>query len=58
MTAVHGNTVNLSGRVFFANDPGSLAAEVTTVANLATGEITWTFGGAFVFQGTGTVVHV
>jgi hypothetical protein len=49
--------VLLSGAVFFANEPPSLGAEVTTVANLSTGRIKWTFAG-FEFTGTGTVVRV
>lgn len=52
----HGK-VQLKGHVFLANDPASLAAEVTTVANLSTGRIKWTFAG-FEFTGKGTVVLV
>jgi hypothetical protein len=49
--------VRLSGTVFFANEPPSLAAEVTTVADLTSGRIKWTFGG-FEFTGRGTVVRI
>jgi hypothetical protein len=43
--------------VFFANEPPSLAAEVTTVADLTSGRIKWTFAG-FEFKGRGTVVRI
>jgi hypothetical protein len=53
--SVRRNRIRLTGKVLFANDASSLDVVVTTGANLATGEITWTFG-TFVFEGTGTVI--
>ena len=53
--SVHEGKVKLRGTVLFANDPTSLAAPVTTKANLDTGKITFDFAG-FVFKGTGIVV--
>jgi len=62
--SVHGHSVELSGNVLLANNPANLAAEIRTVADLSTGEITWSLTrqpgqppGGGVFQGTGTVVH-
>ena len=61
--SVHGHMVSLSGNVLLSNTPAFLGSEVTTEANFATGEITWTFalpagGPVFVLTGTGVVAHV
>jgi len=48
--------VTLSGNITFSNDPANLGVPVTYLANSATGEIIFDFGG-FVFTGTGQV-HV
>lgn len=48
--------VFLAGTVLFANDPTSLDVPITTVANLSTGVVVWTFG-SFEFRGPGTVVR-
>ena len=54
--SVDGDTVQLSGKVLFANNPSFLDTTVTTHANFSTGAITWTFG-SLAFTGTGTVIH-
>lgn len=53
--SVSGDTVELQGKVIFANDPSNFGALVETRANAETGQIDWTFGG-FAFTGSGRVV--
>ena len=59
--AVNKHRITVSGKVLFANDPVNLDAQVTTEADLSTGQITWTFtlttGDSFVFEGAGTVIR-
>ncbi len=57
-----GKTVTVTGIVLFSPVAAFLEAAVTTVADLDSGAITWTFDpvgalGPFVFTGTGTVVR-
>ncbi len=52
---VDGTVVSLHGAVLFSNTPGFVGAQVTTTADLETGDITWTFAG-LVFTGKNIVV--
>ena len=53
---VGGNMVHLEGHVLLTNTPDFFGAPVTTDANLATGDITWTFAG-LVLTGKGQVTR-
>lgn len=53
----HGDVISLHGAVFFSQTVAFRGAPVTTVANLETGHVTWTFGGV-VFTGRGVVTKV
>lgn len=61
----HGDeTLHLRGAVLLTNTPGFLGAEVTTTANLRTGEISWRFRKTtaptfdFTFSGVGVVTKI
>ncbi len=51
------NVVSVHGAVLFSNTPGFVGAQVTTTADLETGDITWTFAG-FVFKGKNIVIKL
>ncbi len=54
---LQGNELRVHGAVFFSNTKAFVGAPVTTVANLETGETTWTFAG-LVFAGTTVAVEI
>jgi hypothetical protein len=58
-----GDQLRLQGTVLFSNKGAFRGGDVTTEANLATRQITWTFDprgpeGPFVYTGTGTVAII
>jgi hypothetical protein len=65
--SISGDTVKLTGRALFWQQPGDDGAVVVTEANLATGAIKWSItevggqtgeGGTVIFEGTGVVGRI
>ncbi len=65
--SVSGDTVTLTGRALFWQQPGDDGAVVVTEANLAAGAIKWSItevggrageGGTVTFEGTGVVGRI
>lgn len=53
--SMRGDTVDVEGRVIFANDAANFGALVKTQADAKSGHIDWDFGG-FPFTGSGRVI--
>src|SRR5205823_5920672 len=53
-----GHELHLHGVVLFANETAFFGAPVTTVADLKTGDVTWTFAAFPPFSGQGVVTKI